>query len=162
MDVMGQEPSAEPRLRRAGDYLVVEASPCDVAISATSIAQICAHKDWPSSERLPSIEQLVGVISRHGKDYEQAGRRVLSLAGAQPPLGLTIPHEVRVLPASDTELLPLPALFAGSMFSAMLLCQGQPRALVIDAELLWARARTESTRTGPRQTHPPEPPVLAR
>jgi hypothetical protein len=110
------------------------------------VGRICERRDWPAAHPVAPIEQLVGVVSgAEGADVD-ALRRVLSLAAGERCVGITIPHGLRVLPASYAQLLPLPELFAEHVFSAMLLWHGQPTALVIDIDRLRERALAVSAR----------------
>jgi hypothetical protein len=123
--------------------LVLDTEPCAVAIAAHRVERISDEKDWPEAQRLPAIEVLVGLQPAP----RGAARRVLTLGGPEGPVGLSIPHELTVLPATEASALPLPDLFGGKVFSAMLLWRGQPRALLVDVDRVRAQALEEFLRT---------------
>jgi hypothetical protein len=126
-----------------GDCLVLQTAPCAIAIPAARVEQICDDRDWPDAALLPTFETLVGVTSQSGS---VAGRRVLVLGGPEGPVGVSIPHGLAVLAASQTQQVPLPDLFGGKDFCGLLLWQGQPKALVIDCDQLRARVLAELLR----------------
>lgn len=131
-----------PRLGTGEDCLVLTTTPCAIAIPALRVEQICDDADWPDAALLPSIEVLAGVLCADA----DANRRVVVLGGPEGPVGVSIPHALSVLPATQTALLPLPELFGGEVFSGLLLWHEKPRALVIDCDRIRARVLEELLR----------------
>lgn len=131
----GKARAPTPRLGTGEDCLVLTTTPSAIAIPAVRVEQICDDADWPDAALLPSLEVLAGVHCAAAA----ANRRVVVLSGPEGPVGVSILHALSVLPATQTALLPLPELFGGKVFSALLLWHEKPRALVIDCD--WIRAR---------------------